>query len=444
MANIIVIGAGIAGLKAALDLAISKHSVTLLEARERLGGRIHTVKASDNQTPIELGASYWEGIESSPFYQHYFSQTSDDPSKPYVRQFNEADAVLVDLNHPIKMALPGKEIASYYQLANETLKNTTTTRLGKNFQQFIDEIDLPKDKIKAKWVKKIIELQSIHQSTPLTKIGFPDFKIPPIDTALNAYTEGDANFNFVANGYHRVIYQIAKQCKEAGVNIITNCAVSKITDSQNGVTVQTSQGFFQAKKLVCTIPLGVLKTQAKTLFTIPLSQEKIEAISAMGVHASTRVVLEFAQPFWDKPLCPYILLCDANNPGMKEFRNNFALHGKAILQTPSYANEALHLSDSALIDQIVSELQFAFPQKAIPVPKYYIVHRWSTDPYAQGAYPYRTLQMDEKNHQALEKAEGNIYFAGADFSRHGFSVQHAYASGQYVAAQLNHSFHISP
>ena len=129
---------------------------------------------------------------------------------------------------------------------------------------------------------------------------------------------------------------------------------------------------------------------------------------------------------------------------MKEFRNNFALHGKAILQTPSYANEALHLSDSALIDQIVSELQFAFPQKAIPVPKYYIVHRWSTDPYAQGAYPYRTLQMDEKNHQALEKAEGNIYFAGADFSRHGFSVQHAYASGQYVAAQLNHSFHISP
>ncbi|MCS5711207.1 FAD-dependent oxidoreductase [Candidatus Berkiella aquae] len=441
MANIIVIGAGIAGLKAALDLAKNKQCVTLLEARERLGGRIYTVKASDHATAIELGASYWEGLESSPLYQDYFSTQTNDPSKPYTKQYKETDSIIVDLKDPHKTPLSSADIANFYDMANDALQKAYRTRLGKTFEQVIASCELPADPTQAYWVKKILELQCIHQSTPLSAIGFPDFLIPNDEEKLNAYNEATANFCFVGNGYGCVINQIAEQCKNAGVKLITNCPVTKITTQENGgIEIETKQGNFHADKVICTMPLGVLKTQAHTLFSPPLSPEKIEAINAMGVHTSTRVVLEFETPFWDNPLAPYLLLSDPASQGMREFRNNWVLHGKAILQTPSYANEAQHLSDRALIELILSHLRLAFAQADVPSPKYAIVHRWSDDPYAQGAYPYRTLQMNEENHQALEKPEGNIYFAGADFSRHGFSVQHAYAKGKQVAAEVNSEY----
>lgn len=438
MSNIIVIGAGIAGLTAALELAQHKHSVTLLEARARLGGRIYTRTASDHTTPIELGASYWEGLNESPFYQRYFDASKNSGNKPYVMQLQSADSLFVDLDSPLKNPLTPLEIQTYYQLAETILHKAYQTRLGKTFAQVIDDCELPSNKQQSYWLKKILELQCIHQSTPLSAIGFPDFQIPPINL-LNAYNEASANFCFVGNGFHRVVKQIADEATLAGVKIIPECAVLKITDlNDKGVLLHATQGDFNADKIICTMPIGVLKTQATTLFSPALSFEKLQAIANMGVHASTRVVLEFETPFWDKQDCPYILLSTANKAGLREFRNNYALHQKAILQTPSYANEAKAMDDNALIEFILSELRAAFPKNNVPFPKFSIVHRWGDDPFAQGAYPYRTLKMNEENHQALERPQGNIYFAGADLSRFGFSVQHAYASGKDVAMKLLH------
>jgi monoamine oxidase len=209
--------------------------------------------------------------------------------------------------------------------------------------------------------------------------------------------------------------------------------VKKVIDHQEkGVVIETAQQIFHADKVISTIPIGVLKSQAHVIFPV-LSEAKLKAIALMGVHESTRVVMEFASPFWGKVEAPYLLLCSSSKPGMKEFRNNYVLHGKAILQTPNYAQESKHLSDAALIDLIMSDLRSAFPKQPIADPISYHVYRWTDDPFAKGAYPYRTINMNEQMHQALESSEGNIYFAGADFSRYGYSIHHAYFSGKQIA-----------
>ncbi len=436
MSSIIVIGAGISGLCAALELS-KTHRVTVLEARNRLGGRIYTVTGSDNHTCIELGASYWEGFNDNPLYTTYFSPTKQT-AKPFVLQLKEQDSQIIDLDSPKKENLPKEDILKYYELAGQYLKQANQHRLNKTFDEIINHIDYSAlGPAQAMWVKKIIELQCIHQTTPLSQIGFPDFTIPRDNTKYTAYNEASANFCFVGNGFNKLINQIASQCTDNGVDIFTNCPVTHISDNGiNGVTLNTAQGQFTANKVICTIPLGVLKTQAHTLFRPSLSAEKMQAIKNIGVHASTRVVLEFETPFWDNPAhCPYILLKNSQSPGMKEFRSNYPLHGKAILQTPSFAKESENLNDQDLIKLITHQLQTAFPNQAIHL-QHFIVHRWTNDPYAQGAYPYRTLLMDENNHGALERPEGNLYFAGADFSRFGFSVQHAYFSGLQTAQRI--------
>src|SRR5947209_2370090 len=59
--DVIVIGAGVAGLAAARDLAAGGKKVIVLEARDRIGGRIHTLHERDWPMPIELGAEFCHG-----------------------------------------------------------------------------------------------------------------------------------------------------------------------------------------------------------------------------------------------------------------------------------------------------------------------------------------------------------------------------------------------
>ena len=59
--DVIVIGGGVSGLAAARELSRANRSVILLEARPRLGGRIHTVRPRDWPMPVELGAEFIHG-----------------------------------------------------------------------------------------------------------------------------------------------------------------------------------------------------------------------------------------------------------------------------------------------------------------------------------------------------------------------------------------------
>src|SRR5690606_13784393 len=65
--DVIVVGAGVAGLAAARDLTDAGKRVVVLEARDRIGGRLHTERESGRIT--DLGASWIHGIENSPVYE---------------------------------------------------------------------------------------------------------------------------------------------------------------------------------------------------------------------------------------------------------------------------------------------------------------------------------------------------------------------------------------
>jgi monoamine oxidase len=440
--TVIVIGGGIAGLKTSLDLARADYQVTLLEAKERLGGRIYTIMASDNKTPIELGASYWEGYNDCPFYQQYFSSNDKTKANTILLDGIKSDLISIDSTRHIENSF------QYYQLAKAMLLTAERKGVGKTFKQFINEFDLRHYSNEQKyWLNRFLENSLQHHCTPLSEGGFPSFERNNSDHA-ESWNDEMADFCFVQNGYDKVIQQIANECENAGVNIHLNSPVYKILDlGKSGVKIISKEGIFTADKIISTIPIGVLKKQVDQLFEPCLSDDKKMAINTIGIHDATRVILEFAgEPFWDNPDGPYIYLDSVLLPCLLEFRNAYPLCGKAILLTGKYSDTARLLferypndylrAQKELISKIMSDLRKAFPNKNIPEPKKTWVYCWTHDPFAQGAYPYRTANINEQIQCALERPEGNLYFAGADFSRYGFSVHNAYNNGRKVAKAL--------
>lgn len=429
--NIVVIGAGIAGLKASLDLAKRGFSVTLLEATHRLGGRIYTHYTSDG-TAIELGASYWEGYNDNPFFLKYLINRTI--------RLNEHQSELISLANGEKHA----DLLRYYTIAKTLLTSSEQIGVGKTFQEYIQSFDLSSySKKECYWINRFLENALQHHCTPLDWGGFPSFKRD--NPGLEAWNDEDADFCFVQQGYDHVIKQLAAECEQAGVTIHLNKPAIKIIDLGMQVNIQTSLEVFSADRVISTIPLGVLKQQMNTLFEPGLSEPKKQAIETLGIHDATRVVLEFSEPFWDNVLGPYLYLDSPELPCLLEFRNAFPLCGKPILLTGKYSDQARKLREQfpndeeakiKLIANIISDLRKAFPLKEIPEPIETWIYSWTQNPYAMGAYPYRKAHIDEAMQQALERPEGNIYFAGADFSRFGFSVHNAYFNAEKVCQTL--------
>jgi len=406
MSHVIVIGAGIAGLAAAHTLGQAGVSVTVLEARDRLGGRIYTLP----DTPIELGASYWEGTQTNPFFQSFLG-------KNRVRH--------------VPFVKPSL-LAHAYRLAQDLLSEKIPHYSGKTCQELLDDCFPTHAPLNAlqratqQWMAHDLR----HYHTPLFARGFPTFDKPPTNDT-DAWSNATANFCFVLGVYAQVCEQIAEKARQHNVIVRFEHPVTQIENTAVGVRVHTPHGCFEGDKAICTIPIGVLKHHAPLI----LSPEKSHALTLIGVHRATRIVLSFSEVFWDADE-PYFFVEHPGMPGFREFRNSVVLHGQPILQTDSYEDYAHALESrdlrKGLIDPIMFDVRQCYP--SAPYPEKFWVYRWSSDPFARGAYPYRTHTMTEKWQQALEQPEGNVHFAGADFSRHGFSVHNGYANG-IVAAQ---------
>ena len=289
------------------------------------------------------------------------------------------------------------------------------------------------------WIKKCMEYYLIHHCTSLKKRAIKQFSVPPDPLHLNELNEPEAHFCFVKGGFDKIVEKLEKEVRSLGVKILTDVSVTHILDQDTHVQLKTSHETYEAQTVISTIPIGVLKAKATHLFSKPLSPEKIKSLETVGIHDATRIVLEFENPFWSHLEGPFLLIASPRRKGFIEFRNGSALHGKAILTTESYADIATAVWEKKskqsheleLINRVMFDLRSIFPNA--PAPIYTHIYRWTSDAFAMGSYPYRTVDSTESAQLDLEKNEGNIYFAGADFSRHGFSVHHAFAHGQAVA-----------
>jgi monoamine oxidase len=415
--HILIIGAGMAGLSAARRLKQAGHAPLILEARERIGGRIHSDHSWDGVT-LDLGASWIHGAEGNPltdlaaeFGVTTLTANYDDVVvyEANGRRLTPAEASQLDVDY-------GRLLRLIYR-AQEDLTSDVP------LQQVVDEAVAAGqfDEITANYlVNAWIEQEYGADSSWLSLRRFDQDAAFPGDDKI------------FPGGYDQLINGLAE-----GQDIRLEHVVEEIEYGERGVVIRTSQGTFRGDAALITVPLGVLQTGVIT-FTPPLPAEKTAAFANLGMGVLNKAFLRFPEPFWETAV-DAIERIPVNKGEWGEFFNMTKFTGQPVLLGFNAAKHGYEVNNQSE-DEIVAGMMAALRPlygDGIPQPDAVRVTRWASDLYAFGAYSYAPVGATRADYEAVARAVPPLFFAGeATSGIYPATVHGAYLSGQRAAAEI--------
>ncbi len=431
--DVIVIGAGVAGLSAARDLQKSGFKVLVLEARNRIGGRIVTNRML-SRWGLDLGASWIHGIQGNPIWnlaQELRLQTRKTNYLSYDIYFDRHTTVekLTEPKTSRYLSIFEKFQAHLDDERQQKLK--TQNSIAHSFRRYLkNNPQFPAEVVRYLYFKLniVYEQEFAADAAEISMTSFNDD-----DDLLG----GDVMF---ANGYDQIPHYLSRS-----LSIRLSEPVTEVrTLNQNSVVVSTKLGIHTAKFVVCTVPLGVLKA-GHIQFVPELSKEKKLLIGRIGFGLLNKVYLKFPHRFWD-PNIEHIGYSDAAKHGY--FAEWFTLN-------PYKANEntllvfhggsgAKHVEtwpEARIINEAMQVLRKIYP--SAPNPVGHLITKWGQDPYALGSYSYTAVETRNRDFDRLGEVphEDRVYFAGEHTWSHAPGTVHgAYLSGQRAAQLIQAKF----
>jgi len=421
--DVLIVGAGAAGLSAARELQGQGRSVIVVEARDRTGGRVWTNRQWDN-TPIDLGASWIHGHRGNPLVDlaQQFGVKTTVTNFDLAAAFDSAGK-LQPLSESLRAMQAIEELGKGLQRhakASATGMKQTSFAAAIDDWQTAEKVSEANRRLQRQVARNEIE---IEYAADLDQLAFP-----PLDTSQE-FTGEQRTF---PTGYAGIIDGLA-----AGLDIRLQTTVEEIDHGQSPVVVETSQGRYLAKQVIVTVPLGVLKQEA-ILFTPRLPEAKYTAIKRLGMGLLDKVALRFERPFWPK-MHILAFLTDRADQWPDVF-NLEPTCGHPVLVAFKSGSAALadeQNSDEELVAALMKQLRSAFGPKTIE-PTGSHVTRWAADPLAGGSYSYMRVGSTPEDYDALAAPVGDrLYFAGEATNRtHPATVHGAYLSGLREAKRI--------
>jgi monoamine oxidase len=414
--KVLVIGAGMAGISAGHFLKLAGHEVEILEARDRIGGRIWTNRES---YPIDLGAAWIHGSNNNPLTElkNEFSVNT------LPTDFD--DSLVLDGNSPISKL----KLYSAY----------------KKFESFLDEGESYIEESKKNYsLRELLDI--IYKQKNLTELekklfilfekGIENENAAELDkaSAIGYYKESDkitGQDQLVVDGYDSILKRLLGDIK-----VHYNQIVRKV-DYQNSVSkIYTDTKTFESEFVIITLPVGVLQRN-KIQFNPPLPKEKVEAISKIPFGVFNKLILEFESAFWKSK---QTLFYQLNN--IKSQQQDLILNLEPYLNKPILAflysgeNAKNFEKDDQALSKAKKEL-FAIFGSSIPDPIRVIKTNWFADPFSHGSYTFAARNMKYLTME-YSKPIKNLFFAGEGTHKEYSSYVHgAYLSGLREAERIN-------
>ncbi|MEZ5260205.1 MAG: NAD(P)/FAD-dependent oxidoreductase [Acidimicrobiales bacterium] len=410
-ADVVVIGAGVAGLTAAARLQAEGRRVVVLEARPRIGGRVATDRSLG--VPFDVGASWIHGTTGNPL------TAVAEAAGATTRPLDGDDVVAFDQGG---RRWSESELARAEAEFNDLLERLAAHgRPGVSFGEVLAEIE-------PGWLDD--RLRALVVSTYLT---FDTGGLDQLSSTL--YDEGavfEGSEVVLTDGYDRIAEHLGR-----GVAVRLGEPVHRIETTGSTVTVHGATQRLRAGAAIVTVPLGVLKAGSID-FRPPLPAAKQEAIESVGFNRVEKFLFQWERPFWDD--ADVIAYSAARRDLFNYFINLERLRpGSAALLTFAYAEEAVRSdqrSDAELTQLVLEHLRDLYgPQ--VPAPIAVRRSRWGADPFARGAYSFTAVATELSHFDVLAQPVGRLHFAGEHTHREHFSTVHgAYLSGQRAADEL--------
>lgn len=329
--RVVVIGAGAAGLAAAHDLSETGHDVVVVEARDRIGGRVHTRTLGG--APVDLGASWIHGVDGNPLAE--LAATADVDWFPA-----DFDSVVVRGvgGEPISdEELEGAErrLASFLEVAGQ----------GRSIGDVLETAEESLTDRERDVLLYVVAVELEHE-----------FGVDIRELPLAAVDEGDefgGGDGLLPAGMLQLLAPLA-----AAAPIRTSTIVRRVRYGTDGVEILLDSGeALDADRVVVTVPLGVLQAGDIT-FDPPLPATNQGAIDRLGMGILEKVAVRFDQPFWDET-AQYLGYARADEERMVEWVNLLPVLGQPVLVALIAGRTAAQLassSDQAILDEATAVL----------------------------------------------------------------------------------------
>lgn len=441
--DVIVIGAGPAGLGAARQLHNFGNRVTVLEARDRIGGRVHD-DWSLNGVCVGTGAQIVNGCINNPMalVAHQLDLKM---------QVLRPQCDLYDYSGTSVSAHCDKRMDFHFNALLDIIAD------WRRSQQENSDCSLGEKILEAhsEWKKQSgLTFSEIEERLLHFHIGNLEFACGACLDKVSAF-HWDQNETFAQfNGDHTLVqfgFSTLLKALAHELDIKFNLPVSKIDYSfskENKVIVTTvNDATYKADCVLVTVPLTVLKSNTIT-FVPKLHSIKEEALKRIGCGCIEKIGLEFSERFWDENIngANYF----GHIPSNKDRKGFFSMfydmptvemEKSNVLMSVISGNAvdtAAEMTEREIIDIAMFTLRNIFPDKNVPDPKRYFVTRWKKDPYAQMAYSYIKTGSSGHDYDVLAQSVDNrLYFAGEGTNRHfPQTVTGAYLSGLREAAKI--------
>lgn len=417
--DVLVLGAGMAGLGAARLLQDAGVAVTVIEARDRIGGRTHTSHLWPD-LPVDMGASWIHGTKGNPL-----TRLARDLGLK-VTPTSYARAVTYDEN--------GRKVA-FDKAAQRALA------LVERARKRIDDCDSD------------MSLQAAVEALPhWQKLPFLDRRIArlAINTRIEHEYSGDwaamSAWHFddgkdfggheavVTPGFGPMVQHLAQ-----GLDLRLGEPVLRIDPRPDGIEVTTTRGTHRAGHGIVTLPLGVLQS-GRVTFGEPLVPRRQRAIDTLGMGLLNKCVLRFDRVFWP-PEVDWIDFLGPTETLWADWTSYLRATGRPLLaafNAAGMADEVEGWDDSTTAASALEALRAMFG-KSVPEPLGFQISRWRQDPFALGAYSFKAVGTRAKDRKALfgPDWENRLLFAGEATSRDCPATVHgALMTGRAAARSL--------
>lgn len=423
----IVIGAGVSGLTTARLLERLGRRVVVLEARDRVGGRVHTVRADGHIT--DHGASWIHGIDDAPLHEVTeaigmrpveFTVGSYQPDGRPIAYYGPDGSRLDD----DAAAAFGADIHAFdAALSSAVADMAAGVSYGSAVRATLADLGWTGERAAR------VQEFCAHRTEEQYGVWFDDLDAHGLD---DDETLGDEVV--FPDGYGRLPEFLAD-----GLDIRLGHTVTRLRWDESGVEVAAGTQVFHADCAVVTLPVGVLKSGNPTIDP-PLPEPVAGALARLEMNAFEKVFLRFPHKFWDDGVYAVRRQGDAAR-WWHSWYDLTTLHGEPTLLTFAAgpcARRVRTWSDAEIAGSVLDALREIYGD-AVCAPTTVDVTRWQDDEFARGSYAYMTVGSTTADHDVLATPLGGgvLHLAGeATWTDDPATVTAALLSGHRAAENI--------
>jgi monoamine oxidase len=404
--DVAIIGAGAAGLSAAHALQNSGLSIIVLEARDRAGGRAHTITAARG-IAFDLGCGWLHSADRNRFVDvaNKLNFEIDKTRPPWREQSFDTGFPLAERQDFIRA------IDAFYDCAEQAAEKMRREGRDDAASNYLEPGN--------RWNPMIDALSSYINGCELDAVSILD---------MDAYEDTEINWR-VRRGYGALMAAYAASCPLA-----LNCEVTLIDHSGKQIRIETSQGVLTANKVIVTVSTNLIANEAIRFH--PALPAKVDAAIGLPLGLADKVMLALDEP--------EALPKDGNLRGatMRTAMGSYHLRpfGQPCIEGYFGGSFAWELEDAGpgafaaqSIDEIAALLGNDYRRKLKPLAE----SRWSHDPFALGSYSHALPGHASKRAVLAAPVDGRLFFAGEATSPNFFSTAHgAGDSGERAAGEV--------